>query len=181
MMEETAPALKQVPLASARPRVARAPRWLLGVLVLLSLLGLLGQSAYFLRTEIATRLPQAKPWLMQACTALGCTVELPRQIDLLSIEDSDLLEDAEHEGVVRLTTTLINHARFAQAYPQLELTLTDLDDRAILRRIFTPQEYLPQGTDIAAGMPADGEIHVKLALSPGEIKAAGYRVYISYP
>lgn len=174
---------RQVPPSRtpSEKRPVRWTSWLLGVLVLLLLLGAVGQSAYFLRTEIATRFPQAKPWLTQGCAALDCSVELPRQIDLVSIDDSDLREDAEHENVVLLTSTLVNHARFAQAYPHLELTLTDLDDRAILRRSFAPQEYLPQGADVASGMPADGEVHVKLALSPGEIKAAGYRVYIAYP
>jgi hypothetical protein len=144
------------------------------------LLAATAQMTYFLRTEIATRLPQTRPWLVQACSWLACTVELPRQIDLLAIDDSSLQEDGEHEGVVRLSSTLINHAHFAQAYPQLELTLTDLNDHAVLRRTFTPLEYLPKKTDIAAGIPADEEIRIRLALFTDPVKAAGYRIYIAY-
>lgn len=159
----------------------RSAFWLLGMLALLLLLAAAAQTTYFLRTEIAARLPQTKPWLAHACAAVGCTVELPHQIELLVIDASNLQEDAEHEGIMLLTSTLINHAHFAQAYPQLELSLTDLNDHAVLRRTFTPLEYLPRGTDIAVGMPADDEIHVRLTLSTSATKAAGYRVYITYP
>ena len=148
---------------------------------LLLLLLAIGQITYFLRTDIATRLPQAKPWLQHACATLGCTVDLPKQIDLLVIDDSNLQEDADHEDVVRLTSTLINRAHYAQAYPQLELTLTDLDDHAVLRRTFAPQEYLPKGTHVESGIRPDEELHVKLAIANHASKAAGYRVFITYP
>lgn len=141
----------------------------------------MGQVLYFQRTDLAVRFPQARPWLEQMCHRLECRVELPHKADLLSIEDSDLQEDGEHVGAVRLNSTLANHAHFPQEFPQLELTLTDMEDHAVLRRIFTPQEYLPKETTLVAGMPADGEIHVKLTFSTGDIKPVGYRVYISYP
>jgi len=141
----------------------------------------MAQTIFFLRTEIATRLPQTEPWLIQACKNLGCIVELPHQIDLLVIDDSSLQEDTEHDGIVILNSTLSNRGHYAQAYPQLELTLTDLEDHTVLRKTFAPVEYLTKGTNINAGLSADEEVHVKLSLSTSTIKAAGYRVFITYP
>lgn len=168
-------------LAPVPPRRRRFA-WLFVMVSLLLLLAIAAQIAYFKRTELAIWLPQTRPWLVRTCAHLGCKVELPQKIDLMSIDDSDLQEDAERDGVVRLSATLVNHAPFAQAYPQMELTLTDLDDHAVLRRTFSPAEYLAEGTRTEAGMPAEGEVHVKLALTvAADAKAAGYRVYITYP
>lgn len=157
-----------------------ASRWLLVPLALLLLVAILGQTAYFLRTEIAAHYPPMRPWLEQSCVRLACTVELPRQADLLSIEDSDLQDDAEHAGVLLLVSALYNRAPYPQAYPLLELTLTDTYDKPVLRRTFTPQEYLPAGTDLKAGIAAGGEVHSRLPLSVEGEKPAGYRLYVRY-
>ena len=190
---EAATVVPEIAIAEPPPQPAAAvpsflqpePRrgiafWLLVPLALLLLVGALGQSAYFLRTEIAAQYPPLRPWLERACRQLACVVELPRQADLLSIEDSDLQDDAEHAGVLVLVSALYNRASYPQAYPLLELTLTDTYDKPVLRRTFTPQEYLPAGTDIKAGIAAGGEIHSRLPLAVEGEKPAGYRLYVRY-
>lgn len=147
-----------------------------GLLLIASL-----QILYFLRTPIATQWPGAKPFLVSACAFIGCTVALPKDINLLVIDDSDLQEDAEHDGVIRLNTVLINNAPFAQAYPMLELTLTDKNDRPVLRRAFSATEYANKGVDINAGIPAGEEVQIKLALTSSEVDVFGYRVFVTYP
>lgn len=148
--------------------------------LLLALLAV-GQTIYFLRSEIAVWLPQTKPGLIQVCALLGCKVQLPRNAQLLSIDDSDLQEHAEHKDVFVLSATIVNRARYTQAYPQLELTLTDIHDKPLLRRTLQPQEYLPPGTGLEAGLANGGEVHVTLPFTAVGIAATGYRVYVSYP
>ncbi len=172
------PAAIPVFLQSAPKR--RLPLWLFIPFALLLVLAAVAQTAYFLRTEIAARYPVAKPWLEQACQPLACKVELPRQAELLNIEDSDLQADPDHDGVLVLVSALYNRASYAQAYPLFELTLTDKFDKPMLRRTFTPQEYLPQGTAIQAGIAAGGEAHSRLALTVEGEKPAGYRLYVRY-
>ena len=159
----------------------RSHTWALALLAVLLLLLAIAQTGYYLRTPIATHWPALKPYLVKACDLVNCTVELPKNADMLAIDDSDLQEDAEHQGLIHLSSTLVNHAPFAQAYPLLELTLTDTDDKPLLRRSFTPSEYLPTGTDISKGIPPDEEIHIKLALTAGDVPVAGYRVFVTYP
>lgn len=154
--------------------------WLLVPLATLLLVGVLGQTAYFFRIEIAAHYPRLRPWLEQACSRLACTVELPRQADLLNIEDSDLQDDADHAGALLLVSALYNRAPYPQAYPLLELTLTDTYDQPVLRRTFAPLEYLPAGTDVRAGIAASGEVHSRMHLSIEGDKPAGYRLYVKY-
>lgn len=152
--------------------------WLSGALVLL--LVAIAQSVYFLRNEIAIYYPNLKPYLVQACERLSCSVNLPKQIEFIVIDDSDMQEDESYAGLMRLSSSLINKATFNQAYPNLELTLTDVDDNPILRRIFKPSEYLPSSRNIASGFSAGDEVKIKLAITTQGITVAGYRVYVTY-
>lgn len=152
--------------------------WVLGTFLLV--FSAIGQSIYYLRNTIAIYYPNLKPHLLVACQHLHCRIELPKQIESIFIDDSDMQEDLEHAGVIHLSSSLFNKANFVQAYPNVELTLTDTNDSAILRRIFKPTEYLPPNTDIAAGFAAGREIKIKLAISTNDVSAAGYRLYVSY-
>jgi predicted Zn finger-like uncharacterized protein len=153
--------------------------WLMFFCLLLALLAGL-QSVYALRTQISAEYPQFKPLLMQACLTLNCEIPLPKKIDLLSIDDSDMQEDEDHESVIKFTSLLINNANYAQAYPNIELTLTTTDDQPVLRRLIQPSEYLKANTNAAAGIGAREEIRVNLAINVKDLAVAGYRVLVVY-
>lgn len=152
--------------------------WLIGALLLLASLGV--QGLYFFRSDLAARHPEFKPFLQQFCGVLQCSIRLPANPDLLSIETSNLEADPQQDSLVALNAILRNRARLAQEYPQLELTLTDTQDRMVARRIFTPGEYA-KGADLSRGMAPNEEVTVKLNLDLGDLKAAGYRVFLFYP
>lgn len=165
-------------LKSSRKRKPRPFLW--SFISLILLIAAIAQSIYFMRSEIAIYYPNFKPYLVKACIPLHCTVELPKKIEFIVIDDSDIQEDAEYKGLMRLSSTLINQASFNQAYPKLELTLTDVEDKPKLRRIFTPKEYLPEHTDISRGLAPGEEVKIRLAMTTQGESVAGYRVYVSY-
>ncbi|MDO9234130.1 MAG: DUF3426 domain-containing protein [Methylotenera sp.] len=152
--------------------------WLMGAFILL--ICAVAQTIYFLRDNIATYYPNTKPILEKACQSLGCSVSLPKQIESIVIDDSDMQEDLNVEGVMHLSSRLINKADFNLAYPNLELTLTDSDDNPTLRRVFKPAEYLPANTDIASGLKAGETIKIKLAITTTGQTVAGYRIFVTY-
>ena len=138
------------------------------------------QSIYFLRTEITIYYPNSKNYLLKICKAIGCNIDLPKKIDLIVIDDSDIHEDENYLGVIHLSSTLINRGNFSQAYPNLELTLTDNEDKPKLRRVFRPVEYLTDQSTIANGLAAGEEIKIKLAINAQNTTVAGYRLFLSY-
>src|SRR5450830_276227 len=154
--------------------------WLWLFFAIMLLLAAIAQSIYFLRNQIALYYPNTKPMLVQACAHIGCNIDLPKKIEFIVIDDSDIQEDVNYAGLMRLSSTLINQAGFNQAYPNLELTLTDIEDKPKLRRIFKPIEYLPANTNIAIGLAAGEEIKVKLAMTTQGVAVAGYRVFVTY-
>jgi predicted Zn finger-like uncharacterized protein len=154
--------------------------WLKSLFALVLLLAAIAQSIYFFRTEIALYYPNLKPYLALACEKIACSVDLPKEIEFIIIDDSDMQEDAEYAGLIHLSSTLINQANFSQAYPNIELTLTDINDKPKLRRTFKPKEYLPEHTDIANGLAGGAEVKVKLAITATGESVAGYRIAVHY-
>lgn len=155
--------------------------WFLAFVTLLLLLALLAQALYYLRTEVMARFPQTKPWYVIACKEIGCKIELPKKLAMITIDDSDMKEHLERENVLQFSSTIINHAPYPQAYPNLVLTLTNIDDEPVLRRNLTPAQYLKEKTRIAQGINGKEEVRVKLNITTGDVAVAGYRVDRVYP
>ena len=153
--------------------------WLVGSLLLLLIL--LAQAAYFFRIELAASQPEFKPALISYCQLLQCTLPLPQKADLMSIESSELAADPAQASVITLNALLRNHASYTQAFPNLELTLTDAQDKPLARRTFHPKEYLKPGEDEKQGLAANRELSVKLNLDTTDLKPSGYRLLLFYP
>ncbi|MFA5371560.1 MAG: DUF3426 domain-containing protein [Sideroxydans sp.] len=166
---------EEVPLASIRSR--RLP-FFLGFLLLILLLA---QTVYFFRNELALRLPGLKPRLQQVCEVLSCSIDLPHDADLLSIESSELEADSKHPNVFVLHVLLRNHADHAQALPSLELTLTDTQEQVIARRTFYPADYLKGLAEKPNAMAAKRELTLALHLETAELRPTGYRLLLFYP
>ena len=138
------------------------------------------QSVYFMRIKIAAEYPQFKPLLVQGCAYLRCDISLPQNLDLLVIDDSDMQEDENYQGVINFSSSLVNNANYAQTYPNIELTLTNVDDQPVLRRLIKPIEYVRPDAKQSAGIAAHEEIRIKLAIHPSDLAVAGYRVLLLY-
>lgn len=163
---------------------APAPRknqWLGITAAALLSITLVAQAVYFYRVELAAHLPGLKPLIIQYCDLLGCTVALPHQADLMSIESSELESDRVQSNLVTLHALLHNRAPYAQAYPNLELTLTDMQDAAIARRVFQPSDYLKTGDEMQKGLAANRELALALRIDTTDLKPAGYRLFLFYP
>jgi predicted Zn finger-like uncharacterized protein len=165
-------------LVEHAPKPRRWP-WITGSVLLLLIL--FAQALYFFRIEIAARLPGTKPALTAYCSVLNCTIPLPKKPELLSIESSDLDADPARVNVITLSALLHNRATYSLAYPNLELTLTDMQDKIVARRTFTPAEYLRAGENEKLGLAANREMNLKLPLDTAELRPTGYKLFLFYP
>lgn len=154
--------------------------WIAGFLVLLLLAAL--QLSYVFRSELTRWLPESRPWLEEACALLGCDVPYPQVMsgDLIVIESSAFTPEAQ-AGQFRLTATILNKAGFAQAWPHLELTITDRFDIAVARRVLKPAEWLPPLLALQPAFEAHSEVSANLTLELDQLAASGYRLYVFYP
>lgn len=154
-------------------RVAMA----IGSLVLLFLLAV--QVTTTFRNPLAAQFPQWKPTLVALCKLSGCQVDLPAQIEALAIEQGELqtLKDNTYSYV----SLLRNQGRSVQAWPSIELTLNDGDDKPVLRRVIAPRDYLPASVDVAQGLAPRSEQTIKLYFALDQLPASGYHIAIFYP
>ncbi|OGS87755.1 MAG: hypothetical protein A2061_06810 [Gallionellales bacterium GWA2_59_43] len=161
--------------------VPRKRRWpWISASSLLALMLLL-QGFYFFRVELAARLPGLKPMLVGYCKLLDCTVPLPQNVDLMSIESSELEADPANVNQIILVALLRNRATHVQAFPVLELSLNDTQDKVMARRLFKPADYLPATESEAAGLRPNRELNIRLRLDTADLRPTGYRLALFYP
>ena len=141
------------------------------------LLVLAAQAALIFRNDLVARMPGTRPALAAMCSLLHCRVELPARIDNLTIETGELQTLGPDTYV--LATLLHNQSGAMQAWPDIELALTDATDKPLVRRVFAPADYLAKGAP--AGFSAHGEQAVKLYFQLDGLKPSGYHIAVFYP
>ncbi|MEO8298095.1 MAG: zinc-ribbon and DUF3426 domain-containing protein [Burkholderiales bacterium] len=164
------------------------------VQVVLGLLGLLlggalvAQSAWHWRDRLAYSWPASKPALAMACAELDCTLQAPRRIDALVVDNTVLSRPPGSDGY-QLTVTLHNRADHPVAVPHLALALSDVQGAVSVRRVLAPADFQVEAT---AAIPPQADVswsltftladsNGKTGAATGSTRAAGYTVAAFYP
>ncbi len=182
------PPLKVDPNAWRRPasydRVtepASGARWLGGLVVGVLLGALVAQAAFLFRGEITRSWPELRPLYLHLCDRLGCEVPLPRVPAAIQVTSSHLESDPANPVRYVLHARIRNQAPHPQTHPHLELTLTDVRERPVVRRVLLPDEWVATER-IESGFQAGEEIEISLPFeAKGVTSAVGYRVYAFFP
>jgi predicted Zn finger-like uncharacterized protein len=165
-----------------RPVKERSPWsttfWTLAALV--CGLALMAQLLYHFRGDVALYLPQLQPVLQEACAPLGCNIPLPQRAELVSIEADEMQLDPAQPELLLLTAVLRNRAPFDQAYPIIELTLTDDAQATVSRRVLKPADYLSERLRRSPVFAANSETTLKLYIDAAGLAATGYRMEVLY-
>lgn len=130
------------------------------------------------RDDIASRSPVARVWLEKLCASLQCTLQPLRRISAVVIDSSSFLRSRGDPSGYQLQMSVKNSSPQTVAMPALELTLTDAQDQAIVRRVLLREELnapleLPPGFVWSGAMP--------LQVAQGAAQVAGYRLVAFYP
>lgn len=127
------------------------------------------------RDGAAARWPSLRAPLEALCVSLDCSVQAPRQLDALVVENTALTRPAGVDGY-RLQLLLRNHAEFAVRAPHVELSLTDANGAVVVRRVLAPVDF--RQPDTLAGT---SEGNWQLELTSSDRRVAGYTVAVFYP
>lgn len=156
---------------------ARKPRlqWLWASLSAAAAVALLGQIATYNYAALAHN-ERTRPTLEQLCFLAGC--ELPARVNIDLIRSSNLIvrPHKDFPNALAIDVILYNRADFAQPFPVLRMTFSDLAGLEISSKSFRPAEYL--GGELAGTtlMPPQTPVHVGLSmLDPGS-KVASYNL-----
>lgn len=168
-----------VRIAREKEQAARRRRLTMGAGSVLLTLLLAAQGVTTFRNILAAKYPALKPALAAACGPLRCKIELPARIESLVIEAGEL--QTVGSSTFQLTTLLRNESGLTQAWPYIELELKDADEKVVVRRVFTPPQYLPPGVAPARGFGAHAEQPVKIHFELKQLKASGFNIAVFYP
>lgn len=146
---------------------------------ILLLLALVVQAMVSFRDVLAARYPGLRPALASTCAVFGCQVGLPARPDALVIETGELITLGGN--AYTLSTVLRNGGDLALAWPSIELTLNDADDKPLVRRVFGPRDYAPQLASSAAGFGGRAEQPVKIHFRLEGLEPSGYHIAVFYP
>ncbi|MBB6598377.1 DUF3426 domain-containing protein [Luteimonas sp. MC1825] len=137
--------------ARARRIAADAPagrRWVMpaaivGLAVLLGVQWLLAD-----RARLAAD-PAWRPVVARTCALLRCSLPPWREPAAFALLERDVRPHPQRADTLRITASFRNNATWPQAWPEVVLTLSDVDGRPLGTRAFAPAEYLGQAPENA--------------------------------
>ncbi len=140
--------------ASRRAAAARAPSnsgWWAGSFLLALLLG--GQIAYAERDRLFEN-SRLRPLLDRICDQFNCRLPMRSAVDSIRLVSREVRPHPSAPKALMISASMVNDAEFTQRFPLVEVTLSNLGERAIAQRRFTPAEYLAEIESIERGFPA---------------------------
>jgi hypothetical protein len=174
-MVRRAPALADLMGSDPAEQVCPPRRRWLAVLVVVGVVALLAQVAWYQKDRWMAD-PEIRPWLEQNCARLGC--ELPLLSVPTEIEARELIVRAHPDApdALIVDALVVNRATFAQAYPVIELTFSDVNGRVIAERGFDPAESLAGDLAGAKRFAPATPIHISLEIEDPGDQAVNYRM-----
>jgi hypothetical protein len=72
-------------------------------------------------------------------------------------------------------------ANYPQAFPVMELTLKDAEDKVVARKAFRPEDYVPASEFKLGQFNGNSELKLQLRMEMTQGKALGYSLHFYYP
>lgn len=151
-------------------------RVLLGLGLFTLAVALVLQVGLHQRDRLAAINPKARATLQWVCELLQCELAPVRQIADLVIDSSSF--NKGRGDVYQLGLTIKNRAGIALAMPAVELTLTDVQDQPVLRRVLYPGD-LAAPPELAA--QAEWSATIPMSVASNGYRITGYRLVAFYP
>lgn len=98
-----------------------------------------------------------RPLVSQVCGVFGCSLPPWREPTAFTVLAREVRPHPSLAGVLRVRATFRNDARWAQPWPTLRLTLSDIDGNPVAARDFSARDYLgaaPAQAELRSGQSA---------------------------
>lgn len=130
------------------------------------------QLAYFKRTELASN-TELRPYMLSFCELAKCEIPELRDINRLELSSKNIYSHPNVDKALMITAVIVNQAAFAQQFPVLQISFTNLVGDIIMARQFNPGEYLNTNEDKLNDMQPGLPIQITLeVLDPGKTATA---------
>jgi predicted Zn finger-like uncharacterized protein len=156
-------------------RTGRWFGWTLANLLLMVVLGI--QFGWFHQAELSQRV-ELRPWYALLCRRLQC--DLADFIDVARIKTRRLVvrSHPDVDQALMVDAIILNDSEFAQPFPLLHLSFSDIESKPVASRHFKPIEYLAGELIGRKRMPAHTEVHLALEIVDPGTAAVSYQLVL---
>ncbi len=148
-LPEAAPASATPPAFARVHKPLKRARWIAGSVALALLLT--AQLGWAERDALVVN-DATRPWLAGLCGALHCRLPLVQDLAALKLTSRDIRPHPSVPGALIISATLRNDAAFAQPFPVVDVSLSDLDENRVAMRRFRPSDYIRDAAARARGL-----------------------------
>ncbi|MCK4707736.1 MAG: DUF3426 domain-containing protein [Gammaproteobacteria bacterium] len=130
------------------------------------------QLIYFKRTELASK-AELRPYMLSLCEFAQCDIPELKDISRLELSSKNVYSHPNVDKALMITAVIVNQAAFAQQFPTLQISFTNLVGDIVMARQFKPGEYLNTSEDKLSDMQPGLPIQITLeVLDPGNSATA---------
>lgn len=171
--------------AFLRPSTQPVPAGRRSVRIVLALLSVLLAALLVMQLMIRERdwmvsmEPATGSVLGPMCQWIGCEIRPLRRIESVVIDSSSFTK--VRLDAYRLSFTLKNTSPLVLATPALELTLTNLQDQPVVRKVFVPADFGDSRGVMEPGSELPVNLPLAIKLGSNSEKISGYRLLSFYP
>lgn len=140
---------------------------------IIGLLGLLLLQVGLFKTSAVVQSPTLRPALETLCARAHCQLPALHHVAAIHIIDRGLHTAYDGSGALEFHATLVNEFDLPQAFPNIRLSLNELDGSLLAQRVFSRKDYLP-GSSAAAQMPAKLPVEIKLSIAKPLAEVGGF-------
>jgi len=141
-------------------------------LIILLSLSVLTQLVYFNRDQIASK-PGLRPYMLSFCQLAQCGISELRDLKRLELSSKNVYSHPNVDNALMITAVIVNQAAFAQQFPVLQISFTNLVGDIVMARQFNPGEYLNTEEENLNEMQPGLPIQITLeVLDPGSSATA---------
>lgn len=114
------------------------------------------QVIFFNRDVLANK-PGLRPYMLSFCELAHCKISELRDLSRLELSSKNVYSHPSVDNALMITAVIVNQAEFAQRFPVLQISFTNLVGDVIMARQFKPGEYLNADeenlTEMQPGLP----------------------------
>ena len=147
------------PTKAGRKKRSGAGSLILTVIVLIAIACVV---AVIFNQRLMAAFPQTEPYFDNVCRTIPCPGFYLHQIESFVVSKTNL-RPLDESGNYALEVTVVNGSSTAQAVPDLQIELVDVNDGSLLRKTLTPPEFLDPG-QADESIAARGQLTVRVNL-----------------
>lgn len=149
-------------------------KWLL--ILILSLILLAAQHLYFNFSTLALE-HNYRPWYEKACTLLGCQLPDQKDIRLMKAQKLIVRTHPEKAHYLMIDAIILNTAPYAQAFPNIQLSFSDIQSTQVISEIFPPEIWKNDALKKLDKMPSNTPIQISLEMKDPGAHVPNYQIH----